>query len=119
MTSRPVGARASCSCSKMWPTPSPRPTSTEPVAVTTLTVLPRANARRPLLVAAAALVGAMVVGLSVGPAGIPLSAVFEDFAGHIPFIGYHPHVSQIDWDVLWQVRAPRVVLGGLVGAMLA
>jgi iron complex transport system permease protein len=87
--------------------------------VTTLTVLPRANARRPLLVAASALVGAMVVGLSVGPAGIPLVTVLEAFAGHIPLIGYHPHISQIDWDVLWQVRAPRVVLGGLVGAMLA
>jgi iron complex transport system permease protein len=87
--------------------------------VTTLTVLPRANARRPMLVAAAALVGAAVVGLSVGPAGIPLATVLEAFAGHIPLIGYHPHVSQLDWDVLWQVRAPRVVLGGLVGAMLA
>jgi iron complex transport system permease protein len=87
--------------------------------MTTLTVLPRANARRPMLVAAAALVGAMVVGLSVGPAGIPLATVFQAFAGHIPFIGYHPHVSQVDWDVLWQIRAPRVVLGGLVGAMLA
>jgi len=72
-----------------------------------------------MVVAAAALVGAMVVGLSVGPAGIPLVTVLEAFAGHIPFIGYHPHISQIDWDVLWQVRAPRVVLGGMVGAMLA
>ncbi|HEY2214642.1 MAG TPA: iron ABC transporter permease [Acidimicrobiales bacterium] len=87
--------------------------------MTILTVLPRANARRPLLVAAAALVGAMVLGLSVGPAGIPLLTVLEAFAGHLPLIDYHPHVSQIDWDVLWQVRAPRVVLGGLVGAMLA
>ena len=87
--------------------------------MTTTTVLPRANVRRPLLVAAAALVGAMVLGLSVGPADVPLLTVLEAFAGHIPLIGYHPHVSQIDWDVLWQVRAPRVVLGGLVGAMLA
>jgi cobalamin transport system permease protein len=87
--------------------------------MTTLTVLPRANATRPMLVAAAALVGAMVVGMSVGPAGISLGTVLQAFAGHIPFIGYHPHVSTIDWDVLWQIRAPRVVLGGLVGAMLA
>src|SRR5580704_7848839 len=87
--------------------------------MTTLTVLPRANATRPMLVAATALIGAMVVGMSVGPAGISLSTVLQAFAGHIPFIGYHPHVSTIDWDVLWQIRAPRVVLGGLVGAMLA
>jgi iron complex transport system permease protein len=87
--------------------------------MTTLTVLPRANATRPMLVAAAALVGAMVVGMSVGPAGIPLATVLEAFAGHIPLINYHPYISTIDWDVLWQIRAPRVVLGGLVGAMLA
>jgi iron complex transport system permease protein len=82
-------------------------------------VLPRPSVRRPLAVALAALIGAMVLGLSVGPADISLRTVIEAFLGHVPFIGYHPHVSSIDWNVLWQIRAPRVVLGGLVGAMLA
>lgn len=81
--------------------------------------LPRASLRRPLGVATAALLGAMVLGITVGPADIPASTVLAALLGHIPFIGYHPHVSPLDWTVIWQIRLPRVVLGGLVGAMLA
>jgi iron complex transport system permease protein len=81
--------------------------------------LPRVSARRPVLVAFAALLGAMVVGVSVGPADISLPTVFAALAGHLPLLHYHPHISTIDWDVIWQIRMPRVVLGGLVGAMLA
>ena len=65
------------------------------------------------------LVGAMVLGVSVGPADIPLPTVLEALLGHVPLLHYHPHVSALDWDVIWQIRLPRVVLGGLVGAMLA
>src|ERR1035438_1539923 len=36
-------------------------------------VLPRVSARRPVLVALAALIGATVLGVSVGPADIPLA----------------------------------------------
>jgi iron complex transport system permease protein len=31
----------------------------------------------------------------------------------------HPHLSATDETILWQIRLPRVVLGALVGAMLA
>jgi iron complex transport system permease protein len=81
--------------------------------------LPRANLRRPLTVAVAALIGAAVLGISVGPADIGVSTVFSALLSHVPLIGYHSHVSAINWDVIWQIRLPRVVLGGLVGAMLA
>jgi iron complex transport system permease protein len=76
------------------------------------------SATRPLLVAFAALIGAVVLGVSVGPADIPFPTVLAALVSHLP-VGYHPHISAIDWDVLWQIRLPRVVLGGLVGAMLA
>ncbi len=89
-----------------------------PVPASTV-VLPRVSARRPVLVALAALVGAVVLGVSVGPADISLRAVGEAMLGHLPLLHYHSHVSAIDWDVIWQIRLPRVVLGGLVGAMLA
>jgi iron complex transport system permease protein len=82
-------------------------------------VLPRASLRRPRSVAFAALIGAMVLGVSVGPADIPISTVFAALLSHVPLIGYHAHVSPIDWDVIWQIRLPRVILGGMVGAMLA
>ena len=39
--------------------------------------------------------------------------------GHLPLIHYHSHTSALDWDVIWQIRLPGVVLAGLVGAMLA
>ncbi len=100
----------------------PVPTSTTPAQLPHLhddRSLPRARLRRPLTVALAALIGAMVVGVSVGPADISLGTVASALLGHVPFIGYHDHVSQIDWDVIWQIRLPRVILGGLVGAMLA
>ena len=38
---------------------------------------------------------------------------------HVPLLHFHSGVSRIDADILWQIRLPRVVLGGLVGAMLA
>ena len=81
--------------------------------------LPRISARRPVLVALGALIGAVVVGVSVGPADISLPTVFSALLSHVPLIHYHSHTSAIDWDVIWQIRLPRVVLGGLVGAMLA
>jgi iron complex transport system permease protein len=81
--------------------------------------LPRTRLRRPLAVALGALLGAMVLGIAVGPADIPVSTVLAALLGHVPFLGYHPHVSSVDWTVIWQIRMPRVVLGGLVGAMLA
>jgi iron complex transport system permease protein len=77
------------------------------------------SARRPVLVAVAVLVGAVVVGISVGPADISLPTVFRALLGHVPLLHYHSHTSTIDWDVIWQIRLPRVVLGGMVGAMLA
>ena len=94
------------------------PAQDRPVAAAPAS-LPRASLRRPLLVALGALLGAFALGTSVGPADVGLPTVVRALAGHVPFLGYHPHVSIIDWTVIWQVRFPRVVLGGLVGAMLA
>jgi iron complex transport system permease protein len=54
-----------------------------------------------------ALCGALLAGLAVGPAGIPLGALLED------------RLSPLQSAVLWELRAPRVVLGALVGATLA
>jgi len=77
------------------------------------------RAGRPLLVACGVLAGAVVLGVSVGPADIPLSTTLQALLAHVPFLPFHPRVSQVQSDILWQIRMPRVVLGGLVGAMLA
>ena len=65
------------------------------------------------------LVGAVVVGASIGPAGpewwrVPLALV-----DHLPLISLDSGVSEAEWNIVWQIRMPRVVLGGLVGAALS
>jgi iron complex transport system permease protein len=38
---------------------------------------------------------------------------------HVPLVHYHSSASTIDQGIVWEIRLPRVVLGGIVGAMLA
>jgi len=80
--------------------------------------IPRVRSGRALAVATAALVVAVAVGVSVGPADLPLRAVGEALLTRLP---WHPGppVSTVAVTIVWQVRLPRVVLGALVGAMLA
>jgi iron complex transport system permease protein len=70
------------------------------------------------LAAAAVLLAALAAGVSVGPADIPLRTVADALMSHLP---WHPvvSVSPIDLAIIWQIRLPRVLLGTLVGAMLA
>jgi iron complex transport system permease protein len=74
--------------------------------------------RRPLPLGFVALAIAALAAISVGPAAIPFTTVLQLVANHLPLLPHH-HVSSLDGDILWQVRLPRVVLGGVVGAMLA
>jgi len=82
-------------------------------------VLAPVSARRPVLVALGALVGAVLLGISMGPADLSLPDAVKVIASHLPFVHLHAGVSAVDAGILWQIRLPRVVLGGLVGAMLA
>jgi iron complex transport system permease protein len=69
-------------------------------------------------VATAALAVAMLIGVSVGPAGLPVWQVGEALLARLP---WQPHlaVPAVAVIIVWQVRLPRVILGALVGAMLA
>jgi iron complex transport system permease protein len=60
---------------------------------------------------------ATVVGLSVGAVPVPVTAILADVAYHLG-LGGHP-MSQVDAVIVWTLRAPRVVLGLLVGGTLA
>jgi iron complex transport system permease protein len=71
-----------------------------------------------LAVAFGLLLVAAAIGLSLGAAGLPLSTVWAAVATHIPLVP-HPHVAAVDNAIVWQIRAPRVVLAAIVGAMLA
>src|SRR5262249_8305314 len=60
----------------------------------------------------------VAVGVSGGPAALPLRAVGQALLTRLP---WHPgpSVPAVAVTIVWQVRLPRVVLGALVGAMLA
>jgi iron complex transport system permease protein len=71
------------------------------------------------LCAGAFLVGALVVGLGIGPVQIGAGSIVESALSHVPFVHVHSPLGTVQEAVLWQLRAPRVVLAGLVGGMLA
>jgi len=80
---------------------------------------PRALTVTALGGAAVFLVGALLVGTAVGPVHVGVGAIAESALSHIPFLGLHSHLSSTQDAIVWQLRFPRVVLGALVGGMLA
>ncbi len=86
---------------------------------TGMTTAPRGPGRAAILVAGAVLlVLALLAGLSLGPAGVPLSglrATLLDALGLAPLPPEHAR----DAAILGVIRGPRVVLGAILGAGLA
>jgi iron complex transport system permease protein len=62
--------------------------------------------------------GAATLAVLVGPADLSPGTVFDALASKL-LIGVHPHISSLDTAIVWQLRAPRVVLAAIVGATLA
>nr|WP_199701406.1 iron ABC transporter permease [Jiangella rhizosphaerae] len=85
----------------------------------TPTLRPVRLPRRWLFGSLAVLVAAVLLGLTVGPAGLPLRGVVTEIVNLVPGIDLAGGLDDREAAVLWQLRAPRVVLGLLVGAMLA
>ncbi len=74
----------------------------------------------PALVVVGALVAAaMVVGALIGPADIGASQVLTEVVSRIPGVGIESGLSDVQQDILWAWRFPRVVLGMMVGGTLA
>jgi iron complex transport system permease protein len=74
---------------------------------------------RALVGALALLVGTGLIGLLIGPVRLPAAGVVRALADHLPFLDLASGLTARDTAILEQLRAPRVVLGGLVGAALA
>jgi iron complex transport system permease protein len=66
-----------------------------------------------------ALFAALLVGLAIGPAGIPPGALLGDLLARLHLGPAEDRLSALQSAVLWELRAPRVALGALVGASLA
>jgi iron complex transport system permease protein len=73
----------------------------------------------PLLAAGAILAGAALLGVLVGPVRLAPGAVLAELAGRLPLVSTNSGLTAPEAAILWELRLPRVVLGGLVGAMLA
>jgi iron complex transport system permease protein len=73
----------------------------------------------PLLAAGAVLAGAALLAVLVGPVRLAPGAVLAELAGRLPLVDTDSGLTAPEAAILWQLRLPRVVLGGLVGAMLA
>ncbi len=78
----------------------------------------RVTLPRALGVAFVLLLVAAARGVSVGPTSLSVSTVWGSLAAHLPFASHH-HANSVDDAIVWQIRAPRVVLAAIVGAMLA
>ena len=55
----------------------------------------------------------------IGPAGPTWWRIPLEFANRLPFIQVDSGVSQADWNIVWLIRTPRVVLAAIVGSMLS
>ena len=64
-------------------------------------------------------VSAVIAGLAVGPVDLGYGPIASEALSHVPFLGVRSRLSDTDSAILWQIRAPRVVLGLLVGALLS
>lgn len=81
------------------------------------TATPRATTW--VVAGAVVLVVALVAGTVVGPAGPTWWRVPLALLDRLPFVTIDAGISEREWDIVWQIRTPRVVLAALVGAMLS
>ncbi|MEX0683679.1 MAG: iron ABC transporter permease [Dehalococcoidia bacterium] len=68
---------------------------------------------------ACVLAAAVLAGLVFGPTNIPLDDTLRVLVSHLPWVGLDGDVSVASRRIIWDVRLPRVVLAGTVGATLA
>lgn len=65
------------------------------------------------------LFAAIGVAVAVGPVKLDPGGVLRAMVGGLPGVDAGGGLSDTQLTILWQIRLPRVVLGALVGAMLA
>lgn len=82
-------------------------------------VPPRRRLGPALALAGAALAAVMLGSLLVGSAGLPAGGVLLAVLAKVPLIHVHDGLGQLGNAIVYEIRAPRVVLGAIVGAMLA
>ena len=61
----------------------------------------------------------LLVGVMIGPAGPAWWRVPLELINRLPFFSIQSGLTDTDWSIVWQIRAPRVVLAALVGSTLS
>lgn len=65
------------------------------------------------------LCAALLFGTMIGPAGPTWWRVPLELLNQLPFIAIDSGVTDTQWQIVYQIRMPRVVLAAFVGAMLS
>ena len=81
----------------------------------------RPSPRHALVLGGATLLfgAAMLLGTLIGPAGLTAGGVLLDLLDRLPLLAVDSGLTERQQVILWEIRIPRVVLGAIVGAMLA
>ena len=66
-----------------------------------------------------ALACSLLLGLMIGPAGPTWWRVPLELLDRLPLISVDSGLTATDWSIVWQIRAPRVVLAAIVGSTLS
>jgi iron complex transport system permease protein len=69
--------------------------------------------------AVVALACSLLLGLMIGPAGPTWWRVPLELLNRLPFLSVDSGLTATDWSIVWQIRAPRVVLAAIVGSTLS
>ena len=83
------------------------------------TVVPSRAGRRRMVIGALAVVAISLTAALTGPADLPLSGALRELADRLPFIDVSSGLTEIEREILWSWRLPRIALGALVGAVLS
>ncbi len=62
---------------------------------------------------------AVLGGVMIGPAGPDWWRVPLELLDRLPLVDVESGMSPTDWSIVWNIRAPRVVLAALVGSTLS
>jgi iron complex transport system permease protein len=81
--------------------------------------VPSPRRRRLAIVGSLFLLAFALLGVTLGPVRIGAWAALREVADHLLPVDLASGLSDQEAAIVWHLRAPRVVLGALVGAMLA
>jgi iron complex transport system permease protein len=82
-------------------------------------IRPAKIALRWWLIATGVLLAAMLAGLAIGSVDLPPGRVALDLLDRLPFVSIDSGLTSRESAIIWELRLPRVLLGVVVGAMLA